>query len=388
MLGMGEAMIDGIPVIDAVVHPYNLSEGNIASDLGAMVREGFYQLHMHWNPPDLQAPRSWFQSDQSVDVLAGTLFLESDVDIAAYHTLRLDSLFRDGLCSRSKNIDLQSRWPQRFVGYVGVDPTLGVGRALADLDEQMAELPSAIGVKFYPDQVNPYRTFRMDDPSVCFPIYERALEHGLKVIAVHKALPNGPVPLAPYRVDDVEGAAMAFPQLQFEIVHAGMAFVEETAFALARFPNVFANLEVTTLLLAKAPRLFQEALATFLFWGGPTKIIWADGANFAHPQGMLQRFWDLQMDDDILQRYNLPPLDRELKRRILGQNYADMIGLDLDVAMTATAGDEWARSRGAGDRLAPYTVWGNALGEDYGETMARQSASAGQAGFLHVKGGS
>lgn len=379
-------MIDGIPVINAVVHPYDLSLDNVASDVGAIVREGFYQLHSHWNPASLQAPRRWFQADQSVDVLAGTLFLESDVDLAVYHTLRMDSLFHDGLCGHAKNLQLQHQWPQRFFAYVGIDPTLGLQRSLDDLDRQVAELPSAVGLKLYPDQVNPYRTYRMDDPTLCFPIYERARSLGLRVVAVHKALPNGPVPLAPYRIDDVEGAAMAFPHLNFEIVHAGMAFVEETAYALARFPNVFANLEVTTLLLHKAPRLFQETLALMLFWGGPSKIIWADGANFAHPSGMLKLFWDLTFDDDIQHKYELPPLDRELKRRILGQNYADMIGLDLDAAIAATTDDHWARERKASGILDPYTIWGRSLGEDHLTALADQASGPTQAGFGHPEG--
>lgn len=374
-------MIDGTVVVNAVVHPYDLSLSNVASDLGAMVRDGFYELHSHWNPPELQAPRAWFQENQTAEVLAGTLFMESDVDLAVYHTLRLDSLFHDGLCGHAKNVELQHLWPQRFFGYVGLDPTLGIERSLNDLEEQVSVLPTAIGVKLYPDQVNPYRTFRMDDPAVCFPIYERARELGLRVIAVHKALPNGPVPLAPYRIDDVEGAAMAFPDLAFEIVHAGMAFVEETSYALARFPNVYANLEVTTLLLHKAPRLFQEALATMLFWGGPNKIIWADGANFAHPQGMLERFWELELDEDIRQRFNLPPLDRELKRRILGQNWADMAGVDLQRATSALTDDHWANERARRGRLAPYTVWGESLGQNHAEALASPSPTSGQAGF-------
>jgi len=30
---------------------------------------------------------------------------------------------------------------------------------------------------------------------------------------------------------------MAFPELNFEIVHGGMAFLEETAWQIARFPT-------------------------------------------------------------------------------------------------------------------------------------------------------
>jgi len=375
--------IDGIPVIDAVIHPYDLSEPNANGEIGPMVREGFYQLHSHWNPPDLQAPRSWFQADQGVATLMDTMCLESQVDLAVYHTLRLDSLFLDGLCGRAKAIQLRHEHPHRSFVYVGLDPTLGVERTLADLDEQLTEVPDALGVKFYPDQVDPYRTFRMDDPSVCFPIYDRVGELGLRVVAVHKALPNGPVPLAPYKIDDVEGAAMAYPDLAFEIVHSGMAFVEETAYALARFPNVYANLEVTTLLLLKAPRLFQEALATMLFWGGPEKLIWATGANFTHPEVVLDAFWNLEMDADLTDRYQLPPLDRDLKARILGQNWADMVGLDLRAHMARIADDEWARRREADGGLAPYTVWGRAVGEDHAAALAAQGTAVGSAGFQH-----
>lgn len=354
-------MIDGVPVVDAVVHPYNLAADNARGELGPMVREGFAMLHAHWNPPDAQAPKEWFQTDQRVDTLMDTVCLESDVDLVAYHTLRLDSLFHDGLCSRAKALELREGWPTRSFVYLGIDPTLGVDRALDDLDEQLAAIPEAIGIKMYPDQVDPYRTFSMTDPEVCFPIYERVRERGLRVVAVHKALPNGPVPLAPYCIDDVEGAAMAFPDLAFEVVHAGMAFVDETAYALARFPNVYANLEVTATLLTKAPRLFQEALAMFLFWGGPEKVIWATGANFSHPQIPLRRFWELELDPDLSDRYQLPPLDRSIKAAILGRNWATMAGIELDAHLAAATDDGWEARRAADGGLAPYTVWRRAV---------------------------
>ena len=38
--------------------------------------------------------------------------------------------------------------------------------------------------------------------------------------------------------------AIHFPDLNFEIVHSGLAFVEETAHAIARSHNVYANLEI------------------------------------------------------------------------------------------------------------------------------------------------
>jgi hypothetical protein len=351
-------MIDGVPVVNAVAHAYNFDADNARGPIGHAVREAFYGIHSHFNPPQWQVPKQLFQSDQSADLLARTHFLESDVDVLVYHTLRLDSLFADGLCSFEKAEELRTRWPTRVVTYLGIDPTLGLERTLDDLDAQHERLPQSLGVKMYPDQLEPYRTFRLDDADLMFPLYERMIELGLRVVAIHKALPNGPVPLAPYGIADVEGAAMAFPGLNFEIVHAGMAFVSETAYALARFPNVYANLEITTMLINKAPRLFANALAEMLFWGGPAKLLYSDGALFAHPRLGLESFWTFEMPADVLETWGLPPLDRQTKAMILGGNYARMSGLDLRGMLATHGDDEWTRARrDAGGLAAPFSHW-------------------------------
>ena len=112
-------------------------------------------------------------------------------------------------------------------------------QALDSLDEQVEEL-NPIGLKLYPNSYSADGVvgWHMDDPEIAFPIFERALYLGLKAVATHKAIPLGPVPMDHYRMDDIDAAAAAFPDLQFEIVHGGFAFIEETALQLARFSNV------------------------------------------------------------------------------------------------------------------------------------------------------
>ena len=344
-------------VVNAVAHAYNLADDNLVGETGRMVRDAFYGIHTRYNPPGARLPRQAFCTDQSAELLARTHFAESPVDLLVYHTLRLDSLFADGLCSLGKAIELTERWPDRVVTYLGVDPTLGLEVALADLARQHDALPAAIGVKLYPDQLAPYRTFRMDDPRLMFPLYARIAEMGLRLVAVHKALPNGPVPLAPYRIDDVEGAAMHFPELNFEIVHAGMAFTTETALAIARFPNVYANLEVTTLLLAVAPRLFAETLAELLYWAGPGKLLYSDGALFAHPAHIAERFAAFTLPEDLLDKYGIAQLTGSDRAAIMGGNYAAMAGLDLSGITRCQDGDEWSRRRREQGLDAPFTAW-------------------------------
>lgn len=351
-------MIDDVFVINPTVHAYNLRDDNLRPDpVVRTFRESLWGLHSAWNPPDLQVPRDVYFSDWPIEVLADTLFIETDVDLAGNQNLRLDSWFHDGLCSREKNVEAVSRWPDRFVAYVGVDPTAGLEVCLRDLRDQKEELPGAIGLKLYPDQIDPLRSWRMDDPSLAYPLFEAAQELGVRTVAVHKAVPNGPVPLGPYRVDDVDGAAIHFPELSFEIVHSGLAFVDETSQAIARFPNVYANLEITSLLMHRAPGLFEEVLATFLFWGGPQKIIYSDGSLFCHSQALLEKFWALQLSDSLLEKYGVEQLSKDDKALILGGNYARVAAIDIEAAQAAIVDDGFAKLRRQHGRAAPYSHW-------------------------------
>jgi uncharacterized protein len=353
-----ELMIENAFIINPVAHAYNLTDQNLQPNKYANgLRKLLTDLHHTWNPPELRVPMEVYMSDWPMEALAKTMFLESDVDMAANMNLRLDSWFKDGLCSREKNVEAARRWPDRFFTYVGVDPISGLENCLRDLEEQMEELPNSVGLKLYPDQVEPLRSWRMDDPKLAYPLFERAQALGIKTVAIHKAIPNGPVPMNPYRVDDVDGAAIHFPDLSFEIIHSGLAFVDETAHAVARFPNVYANLEITSLLMLHGPGMFNEILAQFLFWGGAEKIVYSDGTMFCHSQPLLQTLWDLQLPDELLKKYNIPQLSKADKALILGGNYARIIGLDIEKAKARIANDEFAKERRQTGLQKPYSNW-------------------------------
>jgi uncharacterized protein len=343
-------------VIDPVVHALNLSAENIVSKYGEQLYQMSYGLHCMVSPPHAIVPQPRYMTDMSAECLARTIFEETQTAIAATHTLTLYSWFKDGFCREEKTVEMCAAHPNRMLGYVGVDPTRDLAFVLEDLERQVAACPNAVGVKMYPHQMNPYRHWRTNDETVLRMI-ERAQSLGLKTVGIHKALPNGSVPLAPYRIEeDFEQAADAFPNMAFEIIHGGMAFVEETAMAIGRFPNVYVNLETTTAMLYQAPGRFEAALALLLQWGGPEKIIWSSGCTVTHPQHLLELFWALQFKPETLDRHGLAPLDEPTKRAILGGNYARMIGLDAPAMQARHAGDAFDRVRKDGLRT-PWSVW-------------------------------
>lgn len=351
-------MIGDAFVIDAVTHAYNLHPSNYrAGKYAASLAQLIFGLHLEFSGTGYRIDEpERFLKNWSVKELARILFVESDIDIAVHHVLPLETLYHDGLCSFEKTREIKRRYPDRFLVYAGVDPLRGTA-ALEDLERQSAAL-SPSGLKLYPaawlGDAFKHTGWRMDDERIAFPLFERAQKLGIKNIAVHKGLPMGAVPLEPYKVDDIGGAADAFPGLNFEIVHGGMAFLDETGMQLSLFPNVYVNLEVTGALIVKRERWFAEALAYLLKWAGPSKIMWGSGSVFCHPQPAIQKFWnDFQLPDDLVSVAGMQ-VTPEVKRMILGENYARYAGIDIAAAKARIAHDAFARERANG-KPPPYT---------------------------------
>ncbi|NKQ56147.1 amidohydrolase family protein [Amycolatopsis sp. K13G38] len=336
-------------VIDSVVHAYNLDVSNYAVRPTAdAISQMVYAVAGVNVPPDYAvAPERWIR-DWDIDEVAGLLFRESATDFAVFHPTPIGA-YHDGMTSVEKAAAIVRRWPSRFRTYATVDP-LGGAAALAEFDRQV-ELLSPAGLKLYPSSWTRgyHEGWRMGDPEIAFPFFERARHHGVRTIAIHKAIPFGDVPMESYKVDDLDAAAAAFPDLNFEIVHGGVAFVEETAWLLARFPNVWVNLEGLSFILAAKPRTFASLMLGLCSVGGPPvldRMVWATGAMGAHPRLLLDAFDRFQFPQDLLENSgglfsSVPQITEETKANILGRNYARMAGLDLGKLAAGAAGDEF-----------------------------------------------
>lgn len=349
-------MLGDFVVIDAVAHAYNFHPSNYAVYKDAQLVANL-SYFMARNPPDKRyaLPDEVYLSDWSSEDVANLLFRESATDVAVMHSLPI-SAFHDGLVSIEKSAEAIQRWPNRFIGcYAAVDPLTGRA-ALTELERQ-AELLKPLGLKLYPNSwaTGEIALWRMDDPKVVYPLYEKALELGIRNVAVHKAVPIGSVPVADsYNPSDIEAAAAAFPNINFEIVHGGMAFLDETAWLLSRFDNVYVNMEIQNIILERRPRAFAAILLGLARIGGRRvfrKLFWGSGTTLYHPRPALEQFLDFQFPEDMLADAGLfaplPQLSDQDKQGILGGNYARIHGLDLEQIKSSVAGDEFSREPGA-----------------------------------------
>jgi len=341
--------LEDVFVIDSTVHGYNFRSDNFVPGpykerIAAQLAETLWGGHIGSVPLGDKRyilSREQFENGHNPDLLGSALFAESDTDVCIYHGVPLYGIYKDGGSALWVGQAMRERWPDRVALYGPVSPWQPDA---LDIVEQMIVEEQAVGIKMYPmDIVNgEVNSYRLDDPEIAFPILERIQQLGGKIVATHKAVPQGQVPSEPFAPYDVAGAASAFPGLTFEIVHGGIAYLEETAWQLQRFPNVTVNLENTAaFLLSRQPRQFAHMLGTLLFWGGADRIFWSSGTTARHPQPYLEMFWDFEIPEDLQEKYGYPALTREIKEDILGRNHARVLGWDVAALQTKLAGDEF-----------------------------------------------
>ncbi|GAA5078150.1 hypothetical protein HNP84_009597 [Thermocatellispora tengchongensis] len=338
MTTVTERPLQDVFVLDSTVHGYNTVPDNyvpgpyrerVAEQLSNTLYAG-HRAILPDGDPKWTLSRERFQRGADPELLGSALFRESDTDMCVYHGVPLYGIYRDGGSPLWVGRAMRELYPGRVALYGPISPW--EPGALEEAERLVTE-DKVVGIKMYPMDIvrGEIHSYRLDDPEIAFPILERIRELGIKIVATHKALPQGQVPSEPFAPWDVAGAASAFPDLTFEIVHGGLAFLEETAWQIQRFPNVAVNLENSAaFLMIRQPARFAHLLGQLLFWGGADRIFWSSGVTGRHPQPFLERFWEFEIPERMREEYGYPELTYEIKEQILGLNHARLLGWDVE----------------------------------------------------------
>jgi predicted TIM-barrel fold metal-dependent hydrolase len=332
---------------DGVVHGYNWTPENWAVPEAAMGAAAGAGFHSFLTPDDsTRLSQEEFLRDWKPEELEEILFAESPLDLVAHHGTPIWDFFKDGHSDTEKGFELKKKNPNRVLVYGAANPFEG-DKALRDLEE-LADR-GADAIKVYAARYQEGRTYeqRLDDPEFGYPFIQKALDLGIKVIATHKAMPFGPVRSAPYGVQDLPEACSIFPEMTFEVVHTGFAFVEDTAF-LAALPNCWFNLEAAVSLIYNAPRRFAEFIGLFMQSGAADRIVFASGCTLAHPRPLIEKLLEFEMPEDLVEGFGYPQMTDEIKRGILGENYLRMHGIDKDSFLASIEDDQWSQRQQAG----------------------------------------
>lgn len=338
-------------IVDGVCHPYNFTPENQRGRFGKLFTDVMYSYYPLVNPPEIAFSREKWEREWGTEEFIDTMLLESETDVCVVHTLPIYDAYVDGLTSTEKGVTLKAAYPDRVLLYVGID-------MFADPEQLLVEVQAAIdagadGLKIYPSRYMEGRTETWPVERL-FPALQLARDAGIRNIGWHKVLPIGPISTEGMGVDDVSEAANTFPDLNFQVIHAGFMFVDETTFLIANHPNVYVTMEASALFAILNPPQLQSILGSFLGFGGPEKVIYASAAVNPHPQTVI----------DALDAFEMPPgsplqLTDEIRSLFMGGNLARLHGIDVEARRATLAEDRFSRyQREHGRRPAWSAVHG------------------------------
>lgn len=317
-------------MIDSTIHVHDLSDENLRSDVAdaALVRDqmrdGAEKVR-----PDLFTGLFDLRGRCTIEGAYHTVFRESGTDMAMAVVVPLFDWYEDFFAPVETQAAMARAYPERVLFCGGVDPMYrGVDYALDQLDYQVKEL-GAVSVKFYNGHTE--QSWRCDDETLAYPLYARARELGIQVLQFHKGLPFGRADVDALRPVDLQRPARDFPDLTFLVHHLALPYEDEMISIASRFPNVHIAMTPLFNFGIIAPRRLQEWLGKCLQMVGVDKLIWGTDAPLAGtPAPYLQAFLELEIPEDLRSGYGYPQITREDKEKILGLNFARLMGIDVE----------------------------------------------------------
>jgi uncharacterized protein len=331
-------VIDDIFVFDNVIHVYDMSDENVAEGSEAQQgRESMLGIGGALRWPGYAESGLSFDKRWTPEEMYDLVFVQSPTDMAMAQVVPIFEWFNDFFAPVQAQYEMAQRYPDRVLFCGGVDPLpRGVDDALEQISHQIKTL-GACSMKFYNGHER--RSWRCDDELVAYPMYERCRELGVNTIQFHKGTPFGLQPLEALSPLDLQAPARDFPDMNFIIHHLAFPFFEEAVSLAARFPNIYLALSGSLNLAVIAPRLVQEQLGRLLAEVGVHKLLWGSEAALAGgPRPYLRAFMDLEIPQDLRAGYGYPQITRFDKERILGRNFAELMGIDIDARRLELAG--------------------------------------------------
>lgn len=335
-------MYQDVLVGDGVIHAYNNRAANCRSEAAEQVVDDIYDLSVATSPEGYELTEEQWYREFTADEVSEMLFLESDVDFGVYHALPIFDYFEDGYSALEKGIQMRKQSPERIKILGAVDP---LARDSAEQMRRQWDDHDVDGFKLYPTfyRDGRARQLRLDDELL--PLVEQAQSLGVEHIGVHKVLPLGPVGQHMVDVDDVAEIAGRFPDIDFEILHPDLAFLEEIKFQVGNFDNIYVNFEFSVGFAVLQPRRFAEIMGELLLYGDAEKLLFGTGVPLVHPQGTVDAFWDFEMPEDMQEEHGYPALTDDIKRKMLGENLLDLYDWDRDALEDAIENDHWREQR-------------------------------------------
>ncbi|MGO9115895.1 MAG: amidohydrolase family protein [Thermoguttaceae bacterium] len=221
----------------------------------------------------------------------------------------------DGIALTNETVrSIVESHPDRFVGFVGVDPSVGIS-------ETRAEIRRAV------DQWGFKGVAEIGGGDILAShwnvVYETCLDEGIPVL-VHAGIPLPSMSLKhshPFAVDEL---AQRYPELQIIAAHAGFPWIMETISVAIRQPNVHIDLSA---LPAFNRMLVKPLLGFCVDHGLEDQILFGSDFPMVDPAAYVQSLRKMSIPFVPRWLFGLPKISREVRQKVLSDNAARLLQL-------------------------------------------------------------
>ncbi len=331
-------------VFDDQCHYFNFDLG-IASPEGMSFVKFVEQFRSRWSGTRVHMGK------QTAEEFMENVFTRTCTTIAGLNALGMLDLFGGSMIGDVEDhANLMKRYPDRIVLYGYVNPLDGE-KALREMEHQVLDL-GAKAFKLYPiDPRGSSTGWLCNDTKVAYPVFEKAVQLGIKVLAVHKGITATAGPhkgvMRYLDPDDMEDPAMNFPEINFFCYHMAYPEVEKIAGLCSLYNNMYVDLgNPVCMAAALQPMWFNDMMKRFLTLAPATKMTWGTD-QIVSPMGQetVEAFWDWQAPSEWEKGYGIQPLTEETKRKVLGETMAEILGINMGAALEKVNQDEFSKKQ-------------------------------------------
>lgn len=214
-------------------------------------------------------------------------------------------------------------YPERMYLECNVGPILrrGVDNAIWEL-EFLFKNKNAKLCKVYAPEDGPLNDKRL------WPFYEKACELGIP-LTIHTGMsyvcPQPSKFTHPSLLDDI---CLDFPELKIIAYHMGWPHTEELIGLAGKHRNLYLSLSGIIGWLAHSPYRGYHMIGTALQWVSDDKIVMGLDLAFDDMGKAVDYIRNLQIPEELQQKWGYKPITQETRAKILGLNLAGLAGIE------------------------------------------------------------
>ncbi|WP_254537814.1 amidohydrolase family protein [Halomarina litorea] len=333
-------------VVDAHIHNWDASEENITHEGGEQFIQCFYDYHTTFTPEERQWDMETYRK-YGAEKLLEDVFRDGYVDMGIFQSTHLHEFYAEGFNTVDDNAELLEEYPERFVVNGRFDPRDGEA-GLKELERQK-EAYDISGVKVYTAEwKGDSKGWRLDSEEA-FEYLQKCVDLGIENVHPHKGPTIRPLNRDAFDVSDVDDAATSFPELNFVVEHVGLPRLDDFCWIAAQEPNVYGGLAVAAPFAQNRPEKFGEILGELLWWLGEDRVLFGSDYGIWEPEWLIEAVMDAELTPEQRAEYGVE-FDLETKKKVVGENAAELYGIDIEAKKEQFRDDELSRRFDMGAR--------------------------------------